>query len=121
MKTITKTIIQFNSIAELYQATKESQLTGQEIVNGRAYINGSWQDFEIEQGAKVELMKMISDTLGGQKKTKERILNNLLWGRPQHWGLNRVFFREYNEKILCSYCAGQDYNWELNQIRKSIS
>jgi hypothetical protein len=120
METKTVTVLVFNNLNELFEATKGHQLTAQEIVNGRSYINGNWQNFELANDGKANIMDLITETLGGHKKTKESIFNSLMWARPQHWGLSRVFFRNYDGKILCSYCAGQDHTWELNQIRKAI-
>jgi hypothetical protein len=120
MKTITTTTTVFESLKELFEASKGHQLTAQEIVNGRSYINGNWQDFEMTSEARDEAARVISETLGGWKATQQAVYNSLRWGRPQHWGLSRVFFREYEGKILCSYCAGQDYPSELRAIRNAL-
>jgi hypothetical protein len=120
MKTITKTMLTFATLAELYEATKSGQLTGQQVINGRAYINNQWQDFELDSEARKHVFLMISTILGGRLKTREQVFDSLMWGRPQHWGLSRIFFREYEKNIICSYCAGQDYTNEIKQIRNSI-
>jgi hypothetical protein len=100
-------------------ATKQDT-TAQEIINRRIYLNYNWQDFELSEEAQAEAIEMIVETLGGQNKTKDAIRRTLSYSRPQHWGLRRVIFSKYGDKLRCSYCAGQDYPAELNQIRNAI-
>lgn len=40
MQTITETKILFSTLAELLTATKGHQITAQELINRRTYING---------------------------------------------------------------------------------
>lgn len=120
MTTVTETKQHFTTFADLLIATTGHQLTAQEIVNERTYISGNWENISLSDELREEICKTISETLGGQYKTRVKIFRSLYYGRPQHWGLRRVFFREYNGKILCSYCAGQDYPAELQQIRNAI-
>ena len=121
MQTITETKQHFTTFAELLQATEGHQLTAQEIVNERTYLKGEgWANISLSDELRREILTLVSETLGGQHKTRQRIFSNMYYGRPQHWGLSRVFFRVYNGKVMCSYCAGQDYPSELNTIRAAL-
>ena len=94
-----------------------TQLTAEQVINGRFYHSKKgWVSLTLTD--KETALQMIADCLGGRKRAKiESVLN---WGKPQHWGLRRIFFKIYEDKIYCSYCAGQDYPGELNQIRKYL-
>ena len=120
MNTTTQTKQHFTSLLELFKATEGHQLTGQEVINERTYLAGEWQDISISPELRKEVCSLIAETLGGRQRTKDNVYYNLLNGRPQHWGLSRIFFNEHNGKVYCSYCAGQDYPYELNLIRTAI-
>lgn len=120
MNTTTQTKPHFTSLLELFKATDGHQLTGQEVINERTYLNGEWQDIDISTELRENVCGLISELLGGKEKTKERVYNKLLKGRPQHWGLSRIFFNEHEGRVYCSYCAGQDYPYELHLIRTAI-
>lgn len=120
MNTVTQTKQHFTSLLELINATGGHQLTGQELVNERTYIAGEWQNISISPEVRAEVAGLISETLGGHKRTLENVYYNILNGKPQHWGLSRIFFRHNEGKIHCSYCAGQDCPYELNLIRTAI-
>jgi len=120
METITRTFVKFDSLKELIEARGDGKLTAQELVNGRAHIFGEWQDFELSGDARHEAVSLIVDCYGGRRPTREAVRSTLMWGRPQHWGLNRTTFRMSGDKILCSYYAGQDYPAELNTIRTAL-
>jgi hypothetical protein len=93
------------------------QVTAQDLVNGNVYTSKGWEKFNIEDSA--EIFYLISETLGGHKKTKDAIKWSL-YKKPQHWGLSRVLFDIRNGKIFCSYCAGQDYTTETQIIRNYL-
>ena len=113
--------IKFTTIQQIYEATKGSQLTGQQLINRRANINGEWQDFEVSEELSEEINNKIVEVLGGQQRTKRTIKNVLNYSKPQHWGLNRIHIEKYgNSPIKFSYCAGQDYPGELQTIRKYL-
>jgi len=64
----------------------------------------------------------ISNLIGGQSKTKENVLRNLLNSTPQHWGLGRIFLKKYGDnEPRFSYCAGQDYPAEIKLIRSYLA
>ena len=46
----------------------------------------------------------------------------LMHERPQHWALSRMFVKKYGEApASISYCAGQDYTYEMGQLRKYLA
>jgi hypothetical protein len=117
MNTTFENQIVLNSLDDLLFAV-DKQLTAQEIINGRAYFkNVGWTNFEFHDKDKV--FKMIAECLGGHQKTKNCIEWNL-YKKPQHWGLTRIFFEIRNNKICCSYCAGQCYTTETQIIRNYL-
>ncbi len=122
MQTVTETKKYFSTFAELLQATKEAshQLTAQEIINRRTMLADGWQNIAVSDESINQLAEDVADCLGGINRTKASVKCSILYGRPQHWGLSRIFFREHEGKILTSYCAGQDYTWETAQIRNAI-
>ena len=127
MKTITETSILIESLKELLNAGKGHQLTAREIINGRTHINGQWQTVKFSNDFYNEVIPLIAGALGGRASTQKTIEATLRFSRPQHWGLDRIFFREYKDdktgadKIYCSYCAGQDGQYETKQIRKFLT
>jgi len=65
-----------------------------------------------------ELIDKVCDLLGGQHKTRERISIVLKNQTFSKWYLERIM---YNFKRKCfTYCAGQDYPAELQEIRKDL-
>lgn len=122
MQTVTETKKHFNTLLELVRATNEArhQLTAQEVINGRTFLLDGWQNISLSHDVLVELADGVSKSLGGFNRTKELVRNTIIYGRPQHWGLSRIFFREYEGKVIILYCAGQDYVWETKQIRNAI-
>ena len=112
----------FNSIEELFTATKGGQLTAQEIVNRRAHVDGEWQDIELSEDAKSDFIESVVSILGGQNRTKSDVRYNLRRSTPQHWGLSRIILSKYGESpARWSYCAGQDYPSEIATIRKYLA
>lgn len=112
----------FNTYAEILEATKGHQVTAQELINGRTYVNDEgWQTITLTADLKEKLCNDIADTLGGGKDTKMQVKRQLLFSTPQHWGLSRIFLEQYNgNEPFVSYCAGQDYPSEVKTIRNAI-
>jgi len=106
-----RTYKNLNSLAKNVQ-----QLSVQQLINKRAYFNtgkSGHNDFNFELTD--DLINDVVDILGGTPRTKENIFYTLKNDTPQHWGLGRIFYSETTKRF--SYCAGQDYPAELNQIR----
>ncbi len=117
MKTLEKTIMQFDTLKEVLSAT-DHQVNARELLNGRMYLNGlGWSDIELSPKLKEQVASDVSELLGGRSNTKAQVMRTLLHRRPQHWGLGRVILENYSGTPFLSYCAGQDYSWETNQIR----
>ena len=94
----------------------DSQATLQDILNKRIYITGKgWSRLKMSQDVWDELIQQAVDVLGGRKKDVLRRKLNVS-PPPQHWGLSRMVFEKSRKKIV--YIAGQDYVWELNNIRE---
>lgn len=112
----------FNTYAEILAATKGHQVTAQELINGRTRIEPEgWQSIELTTELKEKLCNDISECLGGWQATKKQVKNSLMFSRPQHWGLSRIFLEQYNgNEPFLSYCAGQDYPSEIKTIRNAI-
>ena len=128
MKTYTiekKEIPHFDTLSEIFEAAKSNgsqhQVTGQELINGRTHVFGHWQEIHLSDELRQNICNDIAETLGGQSKTKAQIKNVLRFGRPQHWGLNRVFIEKYTGDAYLKYCAGQDQVWETREIRKALN
>lgn len=102
-------------------AGKNHQITAQEVINGRSYINGQWQEVNFSDSFKDAFILSIITLLGGWERTKFDIANTLRYSKPQHWGLGRIFLEQYGESpARWNYCAGQDYPAELQTIRKAL-
>ena len=121
MGTITKKVIQFSSYDDILKHAGQ-QVTAQQLINGRMYLKDKgWTDVEISHELRAKLATDISDKLGGRYTTREQVKNTILWGRPQHWGLQRVFLEKYGEgQPFITYCAGQDHVLECNAIRTAL-
>ncbi len=110
-----------NSLQQAYDLCKGHQVTAQELINGRAYINGEgWQDIELSHEFKCQLSALLSELFGGHQKTKNSVYRTLLYGTPQHWGLGRAVIEDYGTGARLTYIAGQDYIWEQNAIRTAL-
>ena len=101
---------------------ESQQVTIQDLLNGRMYLrNKGWSDVRLTDELKERICLETAGLLGGVYKTKKRVFNTLLNDKPQHWGLDRIFIRQYKkEPAVLTYCAGQDYPTELNQIRTAL-
>lgn len=118
METITKTIPVLSSLQEVWGAVGNHQVTGQELLNERTYIEGiGWTEISIPLEFRREIARNISEMLGGRQWTKDQVYRVLLGQRPQHWGLSRFLLSNYGKGPRLSYCAGQDQTWESNAIR----
>lgn len=112
----------FSNLNDLFNASKGGQITAQNIINERAYINGEYQDIQINEELKKLVCRQISQLLGGRIKTRTNVYYTLLNGRPQHWGLERIHLENYHDtEASLHYCAGQDYPYEIAEIRKYLS
>lgn len=112
----------FTTLTDLYNAVGENgQVTAQQIINERINLVGQgWTNVEVSSNLKVEVAEIVSELLGGFKKTKESVRFNLLHTRPQHWGLDRIILCKRGERMFFSYCAGQDYPSEIKTIRNAV-
>jgi hypothetical protein len=111
----------FNTLEEIFEATKGSQFTAQQFINRRANIDGVWQDFEVSNDLRLKISNEIADLYGGHLKTRFAVEFSLNSCRPQHWGLSRTILEKYGDSpARFSYCAGQDYTSELASIRKAL-
>lgn len=111
------------TIKTLKQAYKLSlsQVTVQELINGRMYTSKGWEDVKLSNELKNEIAETVSNYLGGIKRTKERVYNNLMYGKPQHWGLKRFVIECYkNKPPYITYITGQDTTWEMKAIRAAL-
>lgn len=125
METYIKETFKINSLKELLILGEGEQLSAQEIINKRVRIGGRWTEVEFTIEFYNNVIPLIVGVIGGQKKSKERIESALRFSKPQHWALGRIFFTEYKNKvgvksIYCSYCAGQDGQFELSLLRKYL-
>jgi hypothetical protein len=110
----------YSNLQELYNDSKPHQITAQEILNGRTYINGQWQEITLSPDFRREICETLSELYGGRQTTKNRVYRNLLNERRQHWGLGRTVVCDYGSGAHWSYIAGQDQQWESNEIRKAL-
>jgi hypothetical protein len=115
----------FDSLEQVYaqcNSGQRHQITAQEIINRRTFIDGSWQTIELTSKCEDEFISAILDVLGGWTKNQPLMARVLRNSRPQHWGLSRILFEKYGDSPLrISYCAGQDYPYELKQIRQYLN
>lgn len=110
-----------NKYTELLKICGDRQINAQDFINGRLYTKSEgWAYVEISEDLRDQFASEVSDLLGGWTKTKEAIRYTLVNGRPQHWGLGRILLENYSGKIGWSYCAGQDYAYETQQIRNNL-
>ena len=96
-------------------AKQTNQLTLQAVLNGKMYHNNKgWVNVSLHTRDKV-IKDVIKNIIGGNKQDR------LLWilrDAPQHWALARILYSTKRKNF--SYCAGQDYPRELNQLRKYL-
>ena len=98
-------------------AKNVSQVTAQTLISQRAYFNGvGWE--EINNLMTDEIAQEIADLLGGRNATKETIVRVLTTQRFSAWYLERIIYDEKRKQW--TYCAGQDYPYEIKQIRNDL-
>ena len=109
--------MRFETLDQL-KAAESGQLTAQQILNGRAHVNGHWQDMEISDELRTEVINAIATTVGGRGDTPDTVRRTLRIERPQHWALDRFFVEKYGDKpAKLRYCAGQDQTYEMKCLR----
>ncbi len=98
----------------------KSQLTAQNLINGRIYGANGWEDVEVSAELIEELAIDLSEVYGGMTKTKNKVYNTIKKTNPQHWGINRTYLEERQGRLFWVYCAGQDHTSELKEIRNAL-
>lgn len=98
------------------------QVTAQEIINRRSFLDGEWQTIDLTDRCEDEFISAVLDILGGWTKNQIRMGYVLRRSKPQHWGLGRIFIEKFGDSpARVTYCAGQDYPYELKQIRQYLN
>lgn len=112
----------YNTLDELYQDAKPHQVTAQEILNGRTWVLGEWQEIAITDELKEHVCKSLADKFGGRSDTKQRVFRSLMRERRQHWGLKRTVVEKYEHgtPAFIGYIAGQDMLSECKAIRNAL-
>ena len=109
----------FKTIEQLNKAIVKNngQLNLDILLTQRANFGKGWEYFNISDEVKREVVSyIVNNILGGWKIHRPRI-EYILNNTPlSHWGLQRFLFSNGR----WSYCAGQDYAYELRQIREYI-
>ena len=109
--------MRFETLDQL-KAAESGQITAQQILNGRAHVNGHWQDIEISDELRTEVINAVVALVGGRGDTPATVRRTLRRERPQHWALDRFFVEKYGDKpAKLSYCAGQDQTQEMRLLR----
>ena len=112
----TAEIVTERTLQQLVETT--TQLTADEILNNRYHNNKiGWTETRLSFDEKQKALDMIAAKIGGRKPGQIR---RALDRRPNHWAIKRFIFAIYNEKLMCSYCAGQDMSWEMADLRKYL-
>jgi len=111
------------TLAQAYRLAGAHQITIQELINGRMYIDGKgWVEVTLKDELKQRIADDVSGSLGGQKETKRRVWRTLRWQKPMHWGLSRFIVNKYDHqkepKII--YITGQNQTWENREIRNYL-
>lgn len=98
-------------------AKKVNQLTAYTLISQSAYINEiGWTS--INNLMTEDVARDIVNVLGGHTATKEKIVQVLTTQKFSAWYLERII---YESKRKCwTYCAGQNYPAELQQIRNEL-
>ena len=109
--------MRFETLDQL-KAAESGQITAQEILNGRAHVNGQWQSIEMSDDLRAEVIEAIVTLVGGRGDTPNRVRRCLSIERPRHWALDRFFIHKYGDKpAKLSYCDGQDQKQEMRLLR----
>jgi predicted RNA methylase len=116
-----KTLVVISSLNELYKLAGAHQVTAQEVLNSRTYINGQWQEVVFTDEVRQEVIDKLVQTIGGHQATKVTVRRSLEYRRPQHWAIARFLLSKYGDKDAhFSYCAGQDMTWEMRKVREYL-
>jgi hypothetical protein len=95
-----------------------SQLNVEQALCGRFYHKThNWVTIPLSLAENHYLLEIAADAIGGRNRTG--VMRGLR-RTAGHWALRRLLFRETDGKIVCRYCAGQDYPAELNELRKHL-
>ena len=109
--------MRFETLDQL-KAAESGQITAQEILNGRAHVNGQWQNIEVSDELRTVVIEAIVRMVGGRGDTPNTVRWRLKVERPQHWALDRFFVEKYGDKpAKLRYCAGQDQTHEMRILR----
>ena len=112
----------FSTLDELFTAADGHQVTAQELINGRTHVFGEWQDIDLSDELRNEVINQISELFGGREVSKSYIRQNLKNSKPQHWGLSRTVVEKYGDKpAKMNYITGQDFVYESRVIRNYLS
>ncbi len=109
----------FTTLESIYKATP--QTSAQQILNEHVYLKGKgWADIKITPELREQVVNMVVEIAGGHTKTKSAMWRTLTYQSPQHWALNRIFVKSFDGKAALRYCAGQDYTYEMGQLRAAL-
>ena len=106
-------------------ACADTQVTAQELLNGRLYLKGEgWSNVQISDELRESIISTIVETAGGREQTKIRMYAKMRNSKPQHWAIGRFLLSRYdnvrNGEPYFSYCAGQDQTWEMKSLREFL-
>lgn len=91
MKTTIETIevFEINSLQEIYDLVGDHQITAQELLNGRAYLEGKgWSTIRLTYEFKSWLCDTLAGKIGGRGNTMQNTRAKLMRQTvPQHWAL----------------------------------
>lgn len=112
--------LHFTTLDQVHAVTR--QTSAQELLNGQIHHNAhGWIDCSISPELHELIADQVSEIAGGRKDTRARVWRCLMHERPQHWAIGRVFVEKYNdEPAELRYCAGQDYIYEMSQLRRYL-
>lgn len=115
----TTTARTFATLDEIHAATR--QTSAQEILNGRICLKDEgWTDVEIPAALREQVVNEVVAIAGGHRATRNRMWHALTYERRQHWALRRMFVEKYEGPAHLGYCAGQDYTYEMGQLRAAL-
>lgn len=89
------------------------------LLEGRMYLKDKgWSDVRLTEELREEIARRVCDIYGGHKATRQNVYNHLMSSNGgRHWTLDRMYF-SCSKEMRLSYCAGQDYPYEMAQARK---
>jgi hypothetical protein len=116
----TATVVRFDSLDAIHAACR--QTNAQEILNGHVCLTDEgWTDIEVSPEVRAQVIDEVVKAAGGRMETRRRMHQCLTNERPQHWALRRMIVEKYNGAAFVHYCAGQDYTFEMKQLRAKLS